>query len=279
MALVGIAQARAEPIPVYAEMSSINPVILFPAALAARGPEIARAFVASLTLGAGQFCTNPGLIVAQDGADLDAFLAEAQRAIAEAPAQTMLTPGICRAYADAVDAVSGHPAVKSLMQGRAAAIGEGQAHLLEASGVAWLADQTLQAEIFGACALVVRCSDAKEVAAVLENLEGQLTIALHIDGSDYADARASLPLLERKAGRLLVNGFGTGVEVSHAMVHGGPFPATSDARTTSVGSLAITRFLRPICYQDMPPELMPDALRDDNPFGLDRLLDGKRMGR
>ncbi|MDP4022549.1 aldehyde dehydrogenase (NADP(+)) [Methylobacterium sp. NEAU 140] len=277
-ALMKIAAERSVPIPVYAEMSSINPVVLFPAALAARGAEIGKAFVAALTLGSGQFCTNPGLILAVEGKGLDAFLAGASEALAGVAAQTMLTPGIHRAYCAGVAALEGNSAVETLARGKAGGDNQGQPTLFATTAGAFLSDPHLAEEVFGAASLVVRCRDAGEIRAVLERLEGQLTAALHIDDGDHAAARELLPLLERKVGRILVNGFGTGVEVGHAMVHGGPYPATSDGRTTSVGSLAIQRFLRPVCYQDLPDALLPAALRQDNPLGVPRRVDGKLGG-
>ncbi|RVU17211.1 aldehyde dehydrogenase (NADP(+)) [Methylobacterium oryzihabitans] len=273
-ALMRIAASRSVPIPVYAEMSSINPVILFPAALDARGEAIGRAFVAALTLGAGQFCTNPGLILAVEGPGLDRFVAGARAALAEAPAATMLTPGIHRAYGAGVAALAGHPAVETLAEGKAGDGLQGRAALFATSAASFLADPHLGEEVFGAASLVVRCRDAGEIAAVVARLEGQLTAALHIAEADHEAARELLPALEAKVGRILVNGFGTGVEVGHAMVHGGPFPATSDGRSTSVGSLAIARFLRPVSYQDLPDALLPDALKQANPLGLVRRIDG-----
>ncbi|MDG2522086.1 aldehyde dehydrogenase (NADP(+)) [Caulobacter segnis] len=273
-ALMKIAAARAEPIPVYAEMSSINPVILFPNALAARGEAIGKAFVGSLTLGAGQFCTNPGLILAVESAGLDAFVNAAAEALTGAAAQTMLTPGIHKSYCSGVEALSKHAEVTTVARGLAGETHQGQAALFSTTGAAFLANHDLQEEVFGSSSLVVRCKDEAELRKVLAALEGQLTAAIHIDAADHDAARALLPVLERKVGRILVNGFGTGVEVSHAMVHGGPFPATSDSRTTSVGSLAIARFLRPVSYQDIPADLLPAALKDENPYGLWRRLEG-----
>ncbi|SEQ85795.1 NADP-dependent aldehyde dehydrogenase [Faunimonas pinastri] len=275
MALIKIAQSRPEPIPVYAEMSSINPVVLFPGALAARGADIGKAFIASLTLGSGQFCTNPGLVLAVEGKGLDAFVDAAASALQEAPAGTMLTPGIHAAYSEGVEALSKHARVKTLARGLTGGPYQGQAGLFSTTASDFLKDPALQAEVFGATGLVVRCADETELRQVLEKLEGQLTAALHLEASDHESVRRLLPLLERRVGRILVNGFGTGVEVGHAMVHGGPFPATSDGRTTSVGSLAIRRFLRPVSYQDLPQDLLPASLRDDNPLGLSRRLDGK----
>jgi NADP-dependent aldehyde dehydrogenase len=258
-ALMKIAAERDEPIPVYAEMSSINPVILFPGALKERGEAIGRAFVSSLTLGAGQFCTNPGLILAVEAEGLDRFVEGAKTALGEAAAQTMLTPGIHRAYCEGVQALERNPKAEKLAEGRAGEAYQGRAALFATSASDFLADDSLAAEVFGASSLVVRCRDEAELTRVVEHLEGQLTIAIHIGAGDLAAARVLLPLLEEKAGRILANGFGTGVEVAHAMVHGGPFPATSDGRFTSVGSLAIARFLRPVCYQDLPKELAGDV--------------------
>ncbi len=260
LALTRIAASRPEPIPVYAEMSSINPVLLFPHALAGRSEAIATAFAQSLNLGAGQFCTNPGLLIAIEGPDLDGFVAAAQSALGALAPATMLTPAIHAAYVEGLGRRSGCATL--LAQGPApSAPFEAHPHLFATDAKTFLADKGLHEELFGPAALLVRCEDISELRDVLEGLEGQLTAALHIDAKDEEQARSVIPILERKVGRILVNGFGTGVEVAHAMVHGGPFPATSDSRTTSVGSLAIERFLRPVCYQDMPETLLPDALR------------------
>ena len=187
----------------------------------------------------------------------------------------MLTPGIRDAYDAAVEKLGGHEGVRTLARGQQGGAAAGQAALFETTAAGFLAHHELQEEVFGASGLVVRCPDLASLHRVIETLEGQLTAALHIDEADHEAARGLLPLLEGKVGRILVNGFGTGVEVSHAMVHGGPFPATSDGRSTSVGSLAIHRFLRPVSYQDLPQALLPEALRDGNPLGLPRMIDGK----
>ncbi|WP_456027054.1 aldehyde dehydrogenase (NADP(+)) [Pseudomonas capeferrum] len=275
IALTQAAQARPEPIPVYAEMSSINPVYLFPAALQARGEALAQGFVASLTQGAGQFCTNPGLVIAVAGSALDAFIASATQLLRGCAAQTMLTPGIFRAYQSGVSTLAEHARIAATGQA-VDGPNQGQAHLFVAPAHDFLRNQHLQAEVFGAASLVVVCASEDEVRQVTEHLEGQLTATLHLDDADVARAKALLPVLERKAGRLLVNGWPTGVEVCDAMVHGGPFPATSDSRSTSVGTAAILRFLRPVCYQDFPDGLLPCALQQGNPLQLRRLLDGQR---
>jgi NADP-dependent aldehyde dehydrogenase len=274
LALMRIAQGREVPIPVYAEMSSINPVLLMPHALAARGKALGEAFVASLTMGAGQFCTNPGLVLAIEGDGLDAFVDAATQAMGGAPAQTMLTGGIHQAYRQGIDALAGNAAVETLAQGQVGdGVAQGQAALFSTSAQAFLADATLGHEVFGAASLLVRCRDEAELHAVIEAAEGQLTATLHMDAADEALAGRLLPALELKAGRILANGWPTGVEVAHAMVHGGPFPATSDGRTTSVGSLAIDRFLRPVSYQNLAVSLLPPELRDGG--DLPRLVDGK----
>lgn len=275
MALMKIASERAEPIPIYAEMSSINPVLLFPGALAVRGAEIGRAFAVSLTLGAGQFCTNPGLVLAVEGPGFDTFLDAAGEALAAIPATTMLTPGILKAFETGVSKLSRHGDVALVASGPDGGAHRGRAALFATTANAFLKDQDLHEEVFGAASLVVRCPDTAAVRRILEGLEGQLTATLHIEEADTDAVRSLLPVLERKVGRILVNGFGTGVEVAHAMVHGGPFPATSDGRTTSVGSLAISRFLRPVCYQDLPDALLPDELRGSGLPGLPKRLDGK----
>lgn len=276
-ALIQVAAARREPIPVYAEMSAINPVYLLPAALRRRGAELGKAFVGSLTLGAGQFCTNPGLVLAIEGPGLDAFEAAAIEAMAGAEAGVMLTPGIASAYREGVEKRAGRTRV--LGRGRPSqAPNRCQAGLFGISAEAFLADESLQDEIFGAASSLIRCRDEAELRQLTLALEGQLTATLQLDEEDKALAARLIPDLELKAGRILVNGWPTGVEVGHAMVHGGPFPATSDSRTTSVGSLAIHRFLRPVCYQDLPPELLPPSIADGNPLAIWRRIDGQ-LGR
>lgn len=276
LALLEIAQRRPEPIPVFAEMSSVNPVLLFPGALATRAAALGAAYVGSLTLGAGQFCTNPGLVLGIDGADLEQFATAAAEALAGTPSQTMLSGGIHAAYERGVTALSSHDAVEQLAQGVASeGCNRGRAALLRTDAASFLADPVLSHEVFGAASLIVRCRDMAELRTVIERIEGQLTITLQVDETDLPDAAALMPLLERKAGRILANGWPTGVEVSSAMVHGGPFPATSDSRTTSVGTAAIERFLRPVCYQDLPDALLPKPVKRDNPLALPRLIDGE----
>ncbi|HWA91447.1 MAG TPA: aldehyde dehydrogenase (NADP(+)) [Rhizomicrobium sp.] len=272
-ALMSLAAARSEPIPVYAEMSSINPVVLLPAALKARAETIGSGFALSLTMGVGQFCTNPGLVLALDGPDLDRFVAAASEALAKIAPGRMLSSNICANYAKGVARLRAHSSIVTIAD--AGEAGLGAAALFQVPARDFVEQPVLGEEVFGPASLVVRCRDTAELASVIEKLEGQLTATLHLDPRDHEDAARLIAVLERKAGRILVNGWPTGVEVSPAMVHGGPYPATSDSRTTSVGTLAIERFLRPVCYQDMPDGLLAPELRDGNPLALRRMLDGK----
>ncbi|MFC6338028.1 aldehyde dehydrogenase family protein [Pseudomonas sp. CCM 7891] len=274
VALMNIAAAREEPIPVYAEMSAINPVVLLPQALTERGTDIARDFIGSLTLSAGQFCTNPGLVLAIDSPALAAFERAASVAIGSVTAATMLTPSIHTSYCEGVERLSSHPSVELLGKGQAGGLFQGQAALFATTATAFMAHTTLREEVFGSSSLIVRCPDESTLLEVLKSLEGQLSIAVHVSNNDHPALGRLLPTLEKKAGRVLLNGFGTGVEVCHAMVHGGPFPATSDTRTTAVGSLAIHRFLRPVTYQDFPQHLLPPTLQDHNSYGISRRVNG-----
>ncbi|MFJ8792498.1 aldehyde dehydrogenase (NADP(+)) [Streptomyces sp. NPDC102462] len=276
LAIAATAAARPVPIPVYAEMSSINPVLLLPAALASRGAELGAAFAGSLTLGAGQFCTNPGVVLAIEGPGLDAFMKAAADAVAADAGATMLSTGMAHHYAAAGDALAARDGVEEFAGGsRPDSAAPGRARLLTVEGARFAADPQLQAEVFGATSLLVRCADTSELIAAVRTLEGQLTATVHADEADHPLAAKLLPLLEERAGRVLFNGWPTGVEVGHAMVHGGPFPATTDPRSTSVGTLAIERFLRPVAYQDVPNALLPAEVRDENPLGVWRRLDGE----
>ncbi|MFL6657814.1 MAG: aldehyde dehydrogenase (NADP(+)), partial [Massilia sp.] len=275
LALMRSAAQRAEPIPVYAEMSSINPMFMLPCALEKRAAAIGAGFVDSLTLGAGQFCTNPGLVIALDGPAFDTFCDAAATALQAKSGATMLTSAIHGAYTRGVARMADAAGVKLLARGQA---GEGacagQAALFVTDAANFLANRALEDEVFGASSLIVRCSDLEQMRAIATHLDGQLTATVFVDDDDRAAALALLPLLERKAGRILVNGYPTGVEVSHAMVHAGPFPATSDSRSTSVGAGAIERFLRPVCYQDLPSFMLPSALQEHNPQQLWRMRNG-----
>jgi len=275
LALMKLANERPEPIPVYAEMSSINPVVLLPGALAARAESLGKEFVGSLTLGVGQFCTNPGLVIALESADLNRFIDSATAALSGVTPAVMLTPGIHGAYEQGVQRLLEHPHVETLGRGtesQAKHTGRGALFSIAARDV--LLHPEVLSEVFGPSSVVIRCDNEVELTAVLEHLDGQLTATLHLTVADELLAARLLPTLERKAGRIVANAWPTGVEVSHAMVHGGPFPATSDGRSTSVGTLALQRFLRPICYQDFPDALLPASLRRDALASRPHRLDG-----
>ena len=275
LALMKIASERPVPIPVYAEMSSINPVLLLPAALAEQADSLGKEFVASLTLGVGQFCTNPGLIIALEGGELERFLASASAALSEVAPAVMLTPGIHGAYENGVERLLQHARVSTLARGadsKGKHCGRGALFSIAARDV--LQHPEAMDEVFGPSSMVIRCADEAQLLQVIEHLDGQLTATLQMTAQDEPLAARLLPALERKAGRLIVNGWPTGVEVSHAMVHGGPFPATSDGRSTSVGTLAIERFLRPVCYQNFPDALLPGPLRANAVASRPHRLDG-----
>lgn len=246
-ALFDIASARPEPIPFYGEMGSINPMFLLPQAAESRGAQIAAGWVESLTLGAGQFCTNPGVVICVAGKAADNFVREAAEKISAANAQTMLTPQIDRNFKDGVKKMSQTRAQQCAQSND----GTGARPVIfEVGADEWLQDDVLREEIFGPAGIVVRCADEQAMRKAAAALDGQLTATLHADDGDETLARALIPVLERKAGRLICNGFPTGVEVCEAMMHGGPYPASTHSGFTSVGALAVRRFLRPVCYQN-----------------------------
>jgi 2,5-dioxopentanoate dehydrogenase len=274
-ALCRIAQARPQPIPVYAEMSSINPVFLLPSALAARGVTIAKGLVDALTLGSGQFCTNPGLVFGIKGEKFELFCISLAAEVAVRPSGTMLNPSIHANYVSGVSTLSTIEGVEHIAAGQLSDSPCGaQANVFRVTAEVLKKVSELREEVFGPCSVIVECSDLNQMLELAEHLEGQLTATLQMDTDDAVAAQFLLPTLERKAGRLIVNGFPTGVEVSHSMVHGGPFPATSDSRGTSVGSRSLERFLRPVCYQDFPANLLPACLSDENSNTVLRIQDG-----
>jgi 2,5-dioxopentanoate dehydrogenase len=280
-ALMDAAAARPQPIPVYAEMGSINPVFLLPGILAEAPEALAVGLQASVTLGIGQFCTNPGLVFVEDSPAAQNFLDRLEAAMAATPAGTMLTPSICSEYTAGIEAFSRVPGVQRRTPN---ADGPGpngtsaHAELLVTNAETFLANPALLEEVFGPSTLVVRCSGRAQMLTAAERLNGQLTATVHGTPQELNTSRDLLQVLERKAGRLLCNGFPTGVEVCHAMTHGGPYPASADGRSTSVGTRAIERFVRPVCYQNLPDALLPEALQESNPLGLWRLVDG-RLGQ
>lgn len=273
-ALMRTASQRAEPIPVYAEMSSINPVVLLPGVLSDDLDRLVDGFVGSLTLGAGQFCTNPGLVfVPTAWAEKVSQATDAR--IAASVGQTMLSKHIYDAYNAGINRVE-RSGAKRIATGAPGPTSNAPAPAVFRTPVAHLlATPDLQNEVFGSAALFVTYDGTAELTAALERLEGQLTVSIHARPDDHDTVREILPILERKAGRLLYNGWPTGVEVTDAMTHGGPYPATSDSRTTSVGTLAITRFQRPVSYQGFPEALLPEPVQDPNPWHLPRRIDGR----
>lgn len=278
MALVELARSRPEPIPVFAEMGSINPVILLPQALQQRAQAIAEGFVGSLTLGTGQFCVNPGLVIAIDDSNLQQFMDIAAGLIASCQAGVMLNERICSAYANGLAANGRLAGVETIAVGGSSVAGDGYrstAALLTTSAHCFLNTPAIHEEVFGPASLIVKCRDKTELMSVLSVLNGQLTGTVHAEESELTDHGDLLDLLSLRVGRIVVNGFPTGVEVCHAMVHGGPFPATTDSRFTSVGTAAIKRFVRPVCYQNFPQQLLPVALVDSNPLRLNRLVNGE----
>ncbi|ARE40260.1 Ketoglutarate semialdehyde dehydrogenase [Rhodovulum sp. P5] len=255
-ALFDLCAARPDPIPFFGELGSVNPMFLLPAALAARGADIASGWAGSLTMGAGQFCTNPGIAVVIDSPDADAFIEATTAALEPMGAQTMLTDGIATAYRAGRDRVAGTAGVQEVLTS-VCDLRNATPYLFATTGAEWLANEVLGEEVFGPLGLIVRVADMDEMLKVAHSLQGQLTCTLHMDDADTAVAQTLMPILERKAGRVLANGFPTGVEVCDAMVHGGPYPASTNFGHTSVGTLAIRRFLRPVCYQNIPDALMP----------------------
>tara|TARA_Y100000815_G_scaffold226694_2_gene214791 strand:+ start:8698 stop:10221 length:1524 start_codon:yes stop_codon:yes gene_type:complete len=259
-ALFDLCVARAEPIPFFGELGSVNPMFLMGNAVKARGAEIAKGWAGSLTMGAGQFCTNPGIAVIVDGPDADAFANAATEALEPVGAQTMLTDGIAGAYRSGRDRVAASAGVQELLTSTCD-LRNATPYLYRVSGKDWLTNHALGEEVFGPLGLIVTVADFDEMLAIARSLQGQLTCTIHMDAADTEEGKALMPVLERKAGRLLANGFPTGVEVCDAMVHGGPYPASTNFGATSVGTLSIRRFLRPVCYQNMPQYLLPEDLR------------------
>ncbi len=280
LALLRVAQARPEPIPVYAEMSSVNPTVILPDALQERGTAIAEGLAGSIVLGVGQFCTNPGLVFLTRSDALQSFLDTlAQKIRATAPA-TMLTPGIRDNYSRGIGTLTSSPDVMLLAQADTDARPdhtEGRPAVMTTTGAAFRANPALSHEVFGPSSLVVVCADETELATCIRQMEGQLTATLYATESDLSNTTHDWVLiLQERAGRVLFGGFPTGVEVCEAMTHGGPFPATTDARTTSVGTAAIERFARPVSYQSFPDALLPLALQQANPLEIWREVNGEQ---
>ncbi|WPP56664.1 aldehyde dehydrogenase (NADP(+)) [Acinetobacter pittii] len=274
-ALCDMAAARPQPIPVFAEMSSINPMLMLPEALKTRGEKIAQDLADSVVLGCGQFCTNPGLILGIKSAEFTQLINNLTEIMGGKPAQTMLNAGTLKSYTAGLEHLTQHQGIKHLA-GQTQQGNQAQPQLFKANVELLLGgDQLLQEEIFGPTTVIIEVADKAQLIQSLQSMNGQLTATLIADEADLTEFADVVPVLEEKAGRLLINGYPTGVEVCDAMVHGGPYPATSDARGTSVGTLAIDRYLRPVCYQNYPQSLLPEALKDSNPLQILRLVNGE----
>jgi NADP-dependent aldehyde dehydrogenase len=252
-------------------MSSTNPVFILPNAMKERGEKIAAGLHLSVTLGVGQFCTNPGLVFLNEDDDANTFTAKIKELIAATPSATMLTKGIADNYKQGTNALS--EKISPLHHDSS----QSTASLFQTNADEFLNDKTLSEEVFGPSTILVTHKNKEEILEVARNMEGQLTATIHGTEEDLREYSDLISILETKVGRIIFNGFPTGVEVAHAMVHGGPFPATSDGLSTSVGTQAIYRFVRPVCYQDFPQSLLPDELKDENPLGIMRLVDGEFM--
>ncbi|HET6170839.1 MAG TPA: aldehyde dehydrogenase (NADP(+)) [Terracidiphilus sp.] len=275
-ALMDLAAGRPDPIPCFTEMSSGNPVFVLPGALRKGPPALAKSLFGSFTLGAGQFCTKPGIVLVPDAEGASEFIRELNQQVEGCGASALLTAGIAREYSRATEARASQVKLTAHAQlTESASQFSANAKLFEASVDDLLANPSLADEIFGPDTLLVHCSNTQDYVRAAAALDGHLTATLLGDDEDLAAHRELIRILEQKAGRLIFNGFPTGVEVCHAMVHGGPYPATSDPRFTSVGSLAIYRFARPVCFQGFPQEMLPAELQDANPLGIARLRDGK----
>jgi NADP-dependent aldehyde dehydrogenase len=271
-------QQRKEPIPVFSEMGSINPVFLLPEKLRAEAAGLADQLAGSVTLGVGQFCTNPGLIIGIDGKDLDTFITELGARVRNITPGKMLHPGITKAYKEKRETALAQADV-DMVAVSDAPTGEleGSPTIATAKGNAFLDNPVLHKEVFGPYSLVIRCKDMEEMLDVTTELEGQLTCSLMATEADIMQHTALVEVISLRCGRMIMNGVPTGVEVSWSMQHGGPYPATTDSRFGSVGPDAIKRFVRPISFQGFPDSLLPEELKQDNPLGVPRIENGKLL--
>ncbi|NLT70362.1 MAG: aldehyde dehydrogenase (NADP(+)) [Verrucomicrobiaceae bacterium] len=278
-ALFQIANARPIPIPLYAEMGSVNPVFMLPGALKARSASIADSFVTALTTGVGQFCTNPGLVLGLESEEWSDFSEKARKNVASWSPATMLHAGIHGAYESGIAALLQRESVELL--GRSAreadpAKCEAAAYLFRTTQQGLLGDPTLFEELFGPVSTLVGCGSPEDMIAIAETLDGSLSATIHGAETDLADYAGLVEVLQRKAGRLIFNGYPVGIEVCHSMHHGGPYPATTHSHFTSIGTRAIRRFIRPVCYQDWPDAMLPIELQNANPRGVWRMLNGQK---
>ncbi|MBW8687540.1 aldehyde dehydrogenase (NADP(+)) [Chitinophaga rhizophila] len=274
-ALLNYAAQREVPIPVFAEMSSINPVVFYPDALATQAAQLAQTFAASVTLGMGQFCTNPGILIGLKSEALEDFVTQLGTAIAAVAPQKMLHKGICEAYEKGRTRILQEKEVALVNESTAPAELEAWPVLARTTAAAFLVNPALKEELFGPYSLLVECADKTELIAVLKSLHGQLTTTIVGTQADTTQWKDVIAIQSTLAGRVILNNPPTGVEVCAAMVHGGPYPATTDARFTSVGTSAIRRWVRPVCFQNFTDDMLPDALKAANPLGIWRQVDNQ----
>ena len=277
-AIFNAAASRPEPIPVYAEMGSSNPVFVLPKALANRSAAIAEGLAASVCMGAGQFCTNPGLTVVIDSEDSAAFVSKTADLLGESPAGTMVHSSIKSSYDREVASKLAVANVEEVKRSSATTANDATAAqplLLKTTVANYRENKDLSEEVFGPCTFGISCTDKEDMLAFASELEGHLTSTVFGDAEDFEDFAELIPILEKKTGRVIVNQYPTGVEVCPSMQHGGPYPSSTDSRTTSVGTAAIDRFLRPVAYQNFPQSLLPVELQDENPLQIWRTVDGE----
>jgi NADP-dependent aldehyde dehydrogenase len=277
--LFDVANSRPVPIPVYAEMGSTNPVFVLPQAMRERRENIAKELAASVTLGVGQFCTNPGLVFYQGDND-STFSQTLSKTLDETPPGVMLTSYIRESYYAGVEKLRTTKGITTVAKTRPQEEkGYAPAYLFQSTADTFLSDHSLEEEVFGPSTLAVTVENKDQLIQIARKLSGHLTATLHATGNDLEEYAELIAILEQKVGRLVVNGYPTGVEVTHAMIHGGPFPATTDGRSTSVGTDAIKRFARPVCYQNFPQPMLPAELKDDNALRIWRMVNGKWENR
>lgn len=274
-ALFDLAGSREAPIPCFAEMGSINPVFLLPERLEDQNENIANQYIDSVNLGVGQFCTNPGVVLGIKSEALDKFINQAAKKLSESAGGVMLHRGIKTNFEKSVQDTTDQEGIAVIAKGHGEGESIGVSQLLKTNGATFIHNQKLQKEMFGPASIVVECEDEEQLLLAARYLTGNLTATLQATEHDMDQFKSLIRILERKVGRLLVNGFPTGVEVCHSMVHGGPFPATTDSRFTSVGTSAIKRFLRPVCYQNFPESALRNELKNDNSYELWRKVDGQ----
>jgi NADP-dependent aldehyde dehydrogenase len=275
-ALFDAACRRPAPIPVYAEMGSTNPVFILPGALQEKREDIVQGLTASVTLGVGQFCTNPGLVIIERSEEFDSFKNAAIKSFKETISGVMLTSAIQDAYQQGTERLAAFKTVELLAKGQVEGKGfQGNPSLLQMAAENFIADDQFEEEVFGPSTLIVTADKKSDLLKIADNLGGHLTTTIWANNHDLENYQELIDILKIKAGRLIINGFPTGVEVCHSMIHGGPFPATTDSRSTSVGTTAIRRFTRPICFQNAPDSCLPDELKNDNPLNIWRLTNGE----